>query len=58
MSSVPETVLNSADDEVKAASQEQKAEANAEVIELGKVSDTRGGWFGTKLDTGAGFQTY
>lgn len=58
MSSVSETVLNSADDKVEAARQEPKTEVNAEVVELGKVSDTRGGWLGTKMDTGAGFAAY
>jgi len=28
------------------------------LLELGKVTDTRGGWLGTKLDTGAGFTNY
>lgn len=58
MNSVPDTVLNSADDKVEATRQEQKAEVHAEVVELGKVSDTRGGWLGTKTDIGAGFAAY
>jgi hypothetical protein len=59
MNSVSDTVLNGADDKVETAHQEQKEmEATPEVVELGKVSDTRGGWLGTKIDTGAGFTTW
>jgi hypothetical protein len=32
--------------------------ADATLLELGKVSDTRGGWLGVKLDVGAGFMNY
>jgi len=58
MNSVSDTALNSADDKVETARQEQKTEVNAEVVELGKVSDTRGGWFGSKVDTGLGVQVW
>lgn len=58
MNSVSDTVLNSADDKVEATRQEQKTEVNAEVVELGKVSDTRGGWLGNKMDSGAGFMNW
>ena len=58
MNSASETVLNKADDKVETARQEPKTEVNAEVVELGKVSDTRGGFFGAKTDVGAGFITY
>ncbi len=56
MNSVSDTVLSSADDKVEAARQEQKTEVSAEVVELGKVSDTRGGWLGAKIDTGLGVE--
>lgn len=58
MNSVSDTALNSADDKVETTRQEQKTEVNAEVVELGKVSDTRGGWIGNKVDTGMGVQVY
>jgi hypothetical protein len=56
MNSTSETVLNA--DEVEATRLEQKTELNAELVELGKVSDTQGGWLGTKVDIGVGFQNY
>lgn len=58
MNSVSDTVLNGADDKIETARQEQKTELKAEVVELGKVSDTRGGWLGTKSDIGLGFAAY
>jgi hypothetical protein len=32
--------------------------ADTTLLELGKVSDTQGGWLGVKLDVGAGFITW
>jgi len=58
MNSVPDTVLNTSGDQSETARQEQKTELDAELVELGKVSDTRGGWVGVKEDTGFGFQVY
>ncbi|HVS77930.1 MAG TPA: hypothetical protein VHE11_13420 [Steroidobacteraceae bacterium] len=46
------------EDEAATARQEQKTETDAQLVELGKVSDTSGGWFGSKLDSGTGFITY
>lgn len=57
MNSAPDTLLNKADEKVE-TTPEQKTELQAEVVELGKVSDTRGGFFGVKFDSGAGFTTY
>ena len=37
---------------------EDKAESDAALVELGKVSDTKGGFFGSKLDSGAGLMVY
>lgn len=37
---------------------EPEAVSDAAIVELGKVSDTRGGWLGPKLDTGLGLQPY
>lgn len=38
--------------------QDPKAAADPALVELGKVSDTQGGWIGSKFDSGAGFQPY
>ena len=56
MNAVSETVLSTPDDKVETPHQE--AEPKAELIELGKVSDTRGGWLGAKADNGFGFTVY
>ena len=56
MNSNADTVLNSADDKVEADRQGEQTEVSAEVVELGKVSDTRGGWLGYKVDTGLGVE--
>lgn len=58
MNTVSETVSNTSDDKVEVTRQEQKAEPAFELIELGKVSDTRGGWLGSKADIGVGFTVY
>jgi hypothetical protein len=58
MNSVSDTVLNTSDEKVETARQEPKAELNAKLVELGRVSDTSGGWFGAKVDNGYGFTTY
>lgn len=57
MNPVSDVVLNSSKDEINAARQET-TELNSELVELGKVSDTRGGFFGSKSDTGAGYAVY
>jgi hypothetical protein len=38
--------------------QEGKTAPDAALVELGKVSNTQGGWFGIKTDVGMGFLTY
>jgi hypothetical protein len=38
--------------------QEPGAVSDAAIVELGKVSDTRGGFLGSKLDTGLGVRPY
>ena len=58
MNSVSGEVLNTSADETETARQEQKTELKTELVELGKVSDTRGGWVGSKLDTGFGLTVY
>lgn len=58
MNSVSDTVVNGADSKVETSAQEQQSQPNTELVELGKVSDTRGGWLGSKADSGMGFTTY
>lgn len=38
--------------------QEVKTEPVAGLIEVGRVSDTKGAWLGNKLDTGSGYTYY
>jgi hypothetical protein len=59
MNAVSDTLLNRAEEnKIETVRQEPKPVSDAELVELGKVSDTKGGWLGSKLDTGAGFQPY
>ena len=45
-------------DQVETGRQEVEPVQDAALLELGKVSDTQGGWLGAKLDSGNGFTTY
>lgn len=58
MNATAETLVKTAEENVEAAREESEAVPDAALIELGKVSDTRGGWFGSKIDSGMGFITY
>lgn len=40
------------------ATRQEKTEQEAALVELGKVSDTKGGFIGTKMDSGAGLVAY
>lgn len=53
-----ESLLGRADDKAEATGQEQKIELDAELVEMGKVTDTKGGWIGFKTDSGAGLLYY
>ncbi len=53
MSNGSEKLLVKAEENVETARQE-KLEADPVLVELGKVSDTQGGWLGSKNDSGAG----
>lgn len=53
MSNGSEKLLVKAEENVEAARQE-KVEADTALVELGKVSNTQGGFFGAKTDSGAG----
>jgi hypothetical protein len=57
MSIGSDDLLVKAEEKVEATRQE-KTEQDAALVELGKVSDTRGGFFGAKLDSGAGYMIY
>ncbi|HEX8757405.1 MAG TPA: hypothetical protein VF745_13795 [Steroidobacteraceae bacterium] len=48
-----ETVSVRAEEKIETARQE-KADVDTALVELGKVSDTKGGWLGSKNDSGAG----
>ena len=45
-------------DQVESGRQDAEPVSDATLIELGKVSDTQGGWTGVKLDSGFGFTNY
>jgi hypothetical protein len=40
------------------ATRQEKTEQEAALVELGKVSDTKGGFIGSKMDSGAGLTVY
>ena len=58
MKSASETLLNNAEDQVEAARREDQAKPSTTLVELGRVTETKGGWVGGKFDTGAGLQFY
>ena len=58
MKSASETLLNNAEDQVEAAGRKDQAEPGAALVELAKVTETKGSFFGVKFDTGAGLQVY
>ena len=58
MNTFSETRSITEHDQVETARQEPKTESDTALVELGKVSNTQGGWLGVKFDVGAGFITY
>lgn len=58
MKSASETLLNKAEDQVEAARREDQTEPSTTLVELGRVTETKGGWLGAKLDSGAGLLLY
>ena len=58
MNAASDTLLNNAEEKADTARQEQKAELDASLVELGKVSDTKGSFIGSKFDVGSGFIYY
>lgn len=58
MNAASDTLLNNTEEKTDTVRQEQKAELDASLVELGKVSDTKGSFFGAKFDSGSGFVNY
>lgn len=58
MNTLSDTRSSREQDQVESCRQDAEPVADATLVELGKVSDTKGGWVGTKADSGYGFSTY
>ena len=58
MNSASDTLLNNTENQAESAREETLAEPSATLVDLGRVSETKGGWVGTKADSGAGLQAY
>lgn len=58
MNSASDTLLNNTEDQVGSACEETRVEQITTLVDLGRVSDTKGGWIGSKQDSGAGLQVY
>ena len=58
MNSASDALLNKTEDQVERTREENPAEQSSTLVELGKVSSTKGGWLGSKSDSGAGLQVY
>jgi len=55
MNTGPDNLLVKAEENIETTRDEKKVELGTTLVELGKVSDTKGGFFGNKADSGAGF---
>jgi hypothetical protein len=58
MNNLSETRSSKEQDQVESGRQAAEPVADATLVELGKVSDTKGGWLGAKADPGLGFSVY
>jgi len=58
MHAFSDTRSNREKDQMETVRQEPTPVLDDALVELGKVSDTKGGWIGPKVDTGAGFLPY
>lgn len=58
MNTFADYLSNREQDQSEPVRQPPKQALDTTLFELGKVSETRGGWFGPKLDVGAGFVPY
>lgn len=58
MNALSDTRSNREKDQMETVRQEPNLVLDDALMELGKVSDTKGGWIGPKVDTGMGFLPY
>jgi hypothetical protein len=58
MNTFSDTRSNIEQDQAETARQNPEPVSDAALLELGKVSDTQGGWLGLKEDVGLGFIAY
>lgn len=58
MNTVARDLPNREQDQQENVRQEPKPVSENPLVELGKVSDTQGGWLGPKIDSGMGFIPY
>ena len=58
MNTLSDTRSSKEQDQVESVRQDAEPVADAALVELGKVSDTKGGWVGAKPDSGFGVTTY
>lgn len=58
MNTFADYLSNTQQEQNETVRQELKPAADAALLELGKVSDTQGGWVGQKFDVGLGFTPY
>jgi hypothetical protein len=58
MNTFADNSSNREQDQNETVRQELKPISDATLVDLGKVSETRGGWFGPKEDSGLGFIPY
>lgn len=58
MHALSDTRSNGEKDQMETVRREPNPVLDEALVELGKVSDTKGGWIGPKVDTGMGFLPY
>lgn len=58
MNPASDALSSKTEDQVESAREETRAEPSATLVDLGRVSDTKGGWVGSKADSGAGLMVY
>jgi hypothetical protein len=58
MNNLSDTRSSGEQGQIETGRQDAEPAQDAALVELGKVSDTQGGFLGTKLDTGNGFQNF
>jgi hypothetical protein len=58
MNPFSDTRSNREKEQMETVRQEPNPASDGALMELGKVSDTKGGWIGPKVDTGMGLIPY